>query len=95
MGIVSPYPESGVRVDATRSAEGPPWQYVGEAVVPTARFDLKVTVSADGQAAVELPADAPAGLGERVRLIVRTAFKHARDDGAPPPRRIVRWRPDR
>jgi hypothetical protein len=95
MGIVSPYPESGVRVDAVRSAEGPPWEYAGEAVIPTARFALKVTLSRDGLASVELPTDAPDGLAERIRLIVRAAFKHSADEGAPPPRRIVRWRADR
>jgi hypothetical protein len=95
MGIVSPYPESGVRVDAVRSADAPPWHYAGEVVVPMARFTLKVLVTAQGQVSVELPADAPGGLAERVRLIVRAAFKHAHDEGAPPPRRIARWRGDR
>jgi hypothetical protein len=95
MGIVSPYPESGVRVEAVRSGEGPPWAYAGEAVVPTARFALRVTIAEDGGVSVDLPAEAPDGLAERVRLIVRAAFKHARDENAPPPRRIVRWRADR
>jgi hypothetical protein len=95
MGIVSPYPESGVRVEATRAAEGPPWEYAGEAVVPDARFPLKVVVSEDGGVAVELPTGAPGGLAERVRLIVRAAFRHARDEGAPPPRRLLRWRAER
>jgi hypothetical protein len=95
MGIVSPYPESGVRVQVTRSADDPPWDYSGEAVVPDARFPLRVVVSAEGAVAVELPADAPNGLAERVRLIVRATFRHARDEGGPPPRRIVRWRADR
>jgi hypothetical protein len=34
-----------------------------------------------------------AELGEKVRLILRSAWKHGQDDGAAPPRRIVRWRP--
>ena len=32
---------------------------------------------------------------EKARLIVRSAWKHAAEDEAPPPRRIVRWRADR
>jgi hypothetical protein len=95
MGIVSPYPESGVRVEATRSADGPPWEYAGEAVVPTARFPLKIHVSAEGVVVVDLPGDAPDGLAERVRRIARTAFRHAEEDGATPPRRLFRWRADR
>jgi hypothetical protein len=92
MGIVSPHPESGVRVDAARPAAGPPWEYSGEAVVPDARFALRAIVSADGTVDVELSDGAADGLAERVRLILRTAYRHARDDGTPPPRRIVRWR---
>ena len=41
---------------------------------------------------VELAAGAPEGIAERVRLLMRAAYKHAREDGQPPPRRIVRWR---
>jgi len=56
---------------------------------------------------VDLAAGAPDGTGERVRLMVRAAWKHAQRDGdgetqgrsestceSPrgPPRRIVRWR---
>jgi hypothetical protein len=36
-----------------------------------------------------------ADLTRSVRLIMRAAWKHAHADGAPPPRRVVRWRPDR
>jgi hypothetical protein len=28
-----------------------------------------------------------------VRLLLRAAWKHTHEDGVPPPRRIVRWRP--
>ncbi len=35
-----------------------------------------------------------ARLAEKTRLLVRAAWKHAHDQGAPPPRRIVRWRPE-
>ncbi len=93
MSIVGSNPESGVRIDVTRPREGaPPWRYEGEAVTATARFAVVATVSAEGDVVVELAAEAPAGAGERVRLLMRAAYKHAREDGQPPPRRIVRWR---
>ena len=95
MGIVSQYPESGVRVEITRADAGPPWDYRGEAVVPDARFAMRATVGPDGAVTVELADGAPPGLSDRVKLIVRAAYRHAKDDGTPPPRRIVRWRADR
>ena len=58
-----------------------------------ARLSVKADVSAAGEILVELAADAAPGLADRVRLFVRSAWKHAREDGLPPPRRIVRWRP--
>jgi hypothetical protein len=93
MTIVGSTPESGVRIDVIRPREGgPPWKYAGEAVTSSARFALGITVSATGEVAVELPGDAPDGIAERVRLLLRAAYKHAREDEQPPPRRIVRWR---
>jgi len=93
MSIVGSSPESGVRVDVTRPREGgPPWRYQGEAVTSTARFDLAATVSAEGEVRVDLPEQAPEGIGDRVRLLLRAAYKHAREDAQPPPRHIVRWR---
>ena len=93
MSIVGSTPESGLRVDVTRPREGgPPWRYEGEAVTSTTRFALLATVSADGEVRVDLPPHAPEGIGDRVRLLVRTAYKHAREDAQPPPRHIVRWR---
>jgi hypothetical protein len=52
---------------------------------------------ADGGASAGSTADggASAELRERVRLMIRAAWKHAEADSLPPPRRIVRWRPDR
>jgi hypothetical protein len=96
MSIVGHHPESGVRVVVERSrGEGPPWRYEGEAVTQRARFCLAAVVDADGRVAVELPADAPADLGDRARLIIRAAYRHTVDAGAAPPRRIARWRADR
>jgi hypothetical protein len=93
MSIVGSTPESGVRVDVTRPREGgPPWRYEGEAVTATDRFALAATVSAEGQVRVALPPQAPETIGDRVRLLMRTAYKHAHEDGQPPPRHIVRWR---
>jgi hypothetical protein len=64
-------------------------------VTPAERFAVAATVASDGGVTVDLDAAAPAGLAERVRLILRAAWRHAGDDGSPPPRRIVRWRADR
>jgi hypothetical protein len=41
---------------------------------------------------VDLALHAPEGIGDRVRLLMRAAYKHAREDAQPPPRHIVRWR---
>jgi hypothetical protein len=101
MSIVGSTPESGVRIDVARPREGgPPWHYAGEAVTASARFPLKATVSVEGGVVVDLPGEAAGegagsgtdGVAERVRLLLRAAYKHAREDGQPPPRRIVRWR---
>jgi hypothetical protein len=93
MSIIGSTPESGVRVDVTRPREGgPPWRYEGEAVTSTARFALAATVSAEGEVRVDLAPHAPEGIGDRVRLLMRAAYKHAREDAQPPPRHIVRWR---
>jgi hypothetical protein len=93
MSIIGSTPESGVRIDVSRPREGsPPWRYEGEAVTPSARFAIVSTVSAEGDVHVELPPEAPEGIGERVRLLMRAAYKHAREDAQPPPRHIVRWR---
>lgn len=71
---------------------GPPWNYRGAAHVPEASFECVVVVSQQGDVEVTLPSDAPADLPEKVRLIVRTAFKQASADGEPPAWKINRWR---
>jgi hypothetical protein len=108
MGIVGDHPESGVRVDVQRPRDGgPPWRYEGEARTAQERHPVSAVVAADGtvdvtlQATVQEPADGqprehgagPSGLAEKVRLILRSAWKHGQENGAAPPRRIVRWRP--
>ncbi len=98
MGIVGDHPESGVRVDVERpSQSGPPWRYAGHAVTATERLPLTAVVEADGAVAVQLQGAGgatarPADLEAKVRLILRAAWKHGSEGGAPPPRRIVRWR---
>jgi hypothetical protein len=95
VGIVGGHPESGVRVDMARPMEGgPPWRYEGEAKTPRATFRLTAEVSAEGTVSVDLPPGAPPGLADKVRLVARAVWKHAREDDIPPPRRIVRWRAD-
>ena len=95
MPIVGPRPESGVRVDAERPLHGgPPWQYTGHAATPDASFPLEANLGEDGSVEVRLPPEAPDGLDEKVRLLLRAAFKHAQGEEMPPPRRIVRWRPE-
>jgi hypothetical protein len=94
VGIVGGRPEGGVRIDVERAREPAeaPWRYEGEAATPDTAHRVAVLVDAQGAVNVELPSDAPEGLAEKVRLIVRAAWKHANEDGAAPPRRIVRWR---
>jgi hypothetical protein len=94
MSIVGGNPESGVRIEIERPAGGgPPWLYEGEAVTSEERFPVRAVVEADGTV-VFSSERAPPELLEKARLIVRAAHKNAReaDEGAPPPRRIIRWR---
>jgi len=93
MPIVGDRPERGIRVHLERVPDlGPPWKYHGAAVTPVARFELTISLSADGVVHVDLAPDAPAGVAEKLYLLGRVLLKHARADGAPPPRRLVRWR---
>ncbi len=78
-----------MRIAIERPREGgPPWRYEGHAYTPDASVEVRVVVAEDG--AVEV--DAPPELAEKIRLIVRAAFKQAAADAEPPARRIVRWR---
>jgi len=96
MPIAGEFPETGFRVDLERLLDGPaPWTYEGCVASPTARYALTVTVSDNGQVVVASSGDMPGELGERVRLLVRTAWKHAHAEGRAPPRRLLRWRADR
>jgi hypothetical protein len=109
MPITGEYPEGGVRfeVELLRGNRGnrgnrddredrPPWTYAGHAVAPGARWALQAVVSEAGSVTVTLEEGAPEGTAERVRLLLRAAWKHALAEGRPaPPRRLQRWRDDR
>jgi hypothetical protein len=91
-------------------AGGPPWRYEGDAFTRDARYALSVTVEANGEVDVHAASggsastnatvhgsadpDPPRELLDKVRLIVRAAFRQSREagDDAAPPRRIQRWR---
>jgi hypothetical protein len=98
--IVGERPESGVRITIERdkAQHEPPWRYEGAAHVPDDSFPIAVTVDADGTVAVAVQESAsrrvppPSDLAEKVRLIVRTAYRQASADGEPPAWRLVRWR---
>jgi hypothetical protein len=99
MGITGGPPETGLRLELERAARGgPPWTYEGFAVTKDARFAVRAVVEADGAVAIDVGApDAPRDVAERAKLIVRAAYKHAKEgaEDAAPPRRITRWRADR
>jgi hypothetical protein len=97
MPITGEYPEAGVRIEIERLREdAPPWIYRGHAVTPGARWPMSAVVSDAGEVTVSLGADAPTGTAERVRLMLRAAWKHAQSEGrGAPPRRLVRWRDER
>lgn len=87
-----------MRITIERARDGgPPWHYRGAAHLPEKSHPIDVTLAADGTATVGVApsgdgAAPPTDLAERVRLIVRTAFRQAASDGQLPARRIVRWR---
>ena len=84
-----------MRVEAERPrASGPPWRYEGQATMSDACFRLVATVDSEGAVNVEIDPEAPPGLADRVRLIVRTAWRRAHEDGLHPPVRLARWRAD-
>src|SRR5271156_1702788 len=99
MGIVGDRPEDGLRVSLERPREGgPPWVYRGEVVMPTGRFETHAVVTADGATTVTVTAGGGGDerlaerLAHRVKLLLRSAWKHAHADQSPPPSRLVRWR---
>jgi hypothetical protein len=99
VAIIGERPETGVRIAIERPREGgPPWAYQGTAALPDAVYPVQVSVSDAGDVGVVLaPAREggsapPADLAEKIRLIVRTAYRQAKSDDEAPAFRIVRWR---
>jgi hypothetical protein len=96
--IASDRPESGLRIAIERAKDADaPWRYAGAAHAPHATFPLSVVVAEDGTAEVALaPSESgdapPPDLAERVRLLVRAAYRQALAEGRAPAWRIVRWR---
>jgi hypothetical protein len=95
MAVVGHAPESGVRVVLARPRSGgPPWLYEGDATTQGGRFRVTAVLEDNGELSVQLSSDAPPGLTDKVRLILRAAWRRAREDEAAPPLRLARWRAD-
>jgi hypothetical protein len=99
VAIVGERPETGVRIAIERPREGgPPWAYTGTASLPDAVHPVQVTVAETGDVGVVLAPSQeggsapPSDLAEKIRLIVRAAYRQAKSDDEPPAFRIVRWR---
>lgn len=96
MSIAGERPETGVRIELTRPrGDEAPWTYAGAAHLPDASHPVAVVVAEDGRVEVTFTGPPPTGhaeLAEKVRLIVRTAYRQAKADEEAPPLRIVRWR---
>jgi hypothetical protein len=93
MGIVGPRPETGARIELTRPARGgPPWRYDGNIATLEAQFGLTAVLAEGGEVTVEAASPLPDGVAQKTKLMLRAAWKHAREEGIAPPRRILRWR---
>jgi hypothetical protein len=94
MPIVGEHPESGLRIDIERPRDpSPPWRYEGRAFTPIESFRIVVTLSENGDVEVDA-LGAGGAIADRVRRIVRSAWRQAQKGHAPPPSRIARWRPE-
>jgi hypothetical protein len=94
MSIVGERPETGMRLRIERPLEGgPPYVYAGDVATAEGARPLSAVVDANGDVEVRMEG-ADAALLEKLRLMIRAAFRHAREDARPPPRRIQRWRKD-
>jgi hypothetical protein len=100
MAIVGKVPEAGARLDLARKrlSGGPPWRYEGTLTLAGTEapqvFALVVTFDAERLVNITSPAgDAELSKEwlERVRLLVRSAWKPNAELPAPP-LRIQRWR---
>jgi hypothetical protein len=94
MGIVGDHPEGGFRFELIRQPEqdAGAWVYVGTARTSEAEHQVRATVAADGTVVVADAASLPKEIAQRVTMLLRTAWKHASQEGSAPPRRVQRWR---
>jgi hypothetical protein len=90
MAIAGKFPEAGVRLSLMRGSFGPPWAYRGELVFPEGTPSAEVALSVDEAGVVSVQV-APEAWHERIRLMVKAAWKPGPDAPAPP-RTIARWR---
>lgn len=102
VAIIGERPETGVRIAVERPREGgPPWIYAGTASLPVDVYPVQVTVTEAGEVDVALSPSRdggvvpPADLAEKIRLIIRTAYRQGKSDGEAPAFRVVRWRADK
>lgn len=94
MSIVGERPETGMRLRVERPLEGgPPYRYAGEVATAEKTVPVSAVVDAEGEVAVQMEGADEASL-EKLRLMLRAAFRPAREEARPPPRRVQRWRKD-
>jgi hypothetical protein len=84
-------PKTGLRFVLERTASGPPWEYRGAVLSTAEEQSVTAVVRAEGEVDVSM---SDPDLAEKVRLLLRAAYKHAKKDSpaGAPPRKIVRWR---
>jgi hypothetical protein len=84
MAIAKGRPETGFRIALERATEEP-LVYEGTLQTPEGEHAIRI----EGDIVVGCDAD----VADKIRLLVRTAIRHAESDGRRPPLRITRWRP--
>jgi len=84
MPIAKGPPESGFRVVLERVSTEP-LAYEGRVETSAKKYEVRATE--------DEVSGAPHDLAEKVRLLLRAAIRHAKNDGRPAPDRIARWRP--
>ena len=85
-----------MRFDLARTSAEAPWVYEGSAFTEGAEHKMRAVLDAAGGVSVDDEAGLPKDVVQRVKMLLRTAHKHALgdegDEPSPPPRRIRRWR---
>jgi len=92
--IVGDHPEGGIRFDLERTTTEAPWVYVGSAFTRDKDHRVRASVDGAGVVTVDDEESLPKEVVQRAKMLIRTAYKHAREDGGEglPPRRLHRWR---